>query len=715
MKKTTIIIIILILIILYMYNNSKNTCKTCKKTVCPENKECPNCERTECPKCEECKQCENDSCPISCIEKQPFQKKIGEMIGYSLPFTIKQRGIQGDFKFLIQEEQKEKLLEEAFKETCNISYPKPVQQTCPPEKVCPPENVCPPEKVCPPENVCPPEKVCPPKEPCPVPHSKSRNFKYSPLQSFEVLFSRNDFLNTNTNVITKPIEVNNMGKSIKVVSMINSIDMKINGLLSVNTTVTSNIINVHLTFEPNKGHDYYFVKVNCFAYHAHMFPKEIQSGTGIFRNIGTFNSTSTSTSTSTTGIITNNRCGPNHGNKRCPGNECCSSQGWCAGTKGTQSAHCSQKDGAVYTGYYLGKYDGRTDQRCGPNHGGKKCPGKECCSSSGYCGGHDGNKSDWCTLQRSETTTSINGNETTSITQGYMGIDNGKYDGSKSGGLFANTLFRTGKTDGSGTRGLFANTPIKNLMIRHFKFGKSFINTPKVQCFLTGFKGNNNVNGRLLVQNVTKEGFDVELYKWTNHNLSFFTFNWIAIDEIRINPPNRYIKKVNLYSTPKYCYDKECNDINVKSKGAGKGLVTWKYWNDDYRYGKELIGLSGFDNGSFANIRIELKITNSGVASLKTWGDSIVYSSNTSCILFNDINISLSDPLFYSATGYLSGSESPIKYYKTLELAKLEVKRRLNLYQTVGGITGGPKGYDVRSGKTLGINNSQSEISYILM
>jgi len=36
------------------------------------------------------------------------------------------------------------------------------------------------------------------------------------------------------------------------------------------------------------------------------------------------------------------------------------------------------------------------DGRCGPNHGGKKCTGKECCSKSGWCGGEKGTNSNWC-------------------------------------------------------------------------------------------------------------------------------------------------------------------------------------------------------------------------------------------------------------------------------------------------------------------------------
>jgi len=50
------------------------------------------------------------------------------------------------------------------------------------------------------------------------------------------------------------------------------------------------------------------------------------------------------------------------------------------------------------------------DGRCGPNNGGKKCTGKQCCSKSGWCGGEKGVNSNWCV----------------NIDRGWW---NGKYDG----------------------------------------------------------------------------------------------------------------------------------------------------------------------------------------------------------------------------------------------------------------------------------------------
>ena len=60
---------------------------------------------------------------------------------------------------------------------------------------------------------------------------------------------------------------------------------------------------------------------------------------------------------STSNVSTNGRCGPRHGNKICPGKQCCSGSGWCAGTQGTRSAWCySNKKGRDN-----GKYDGKSN------------------------------------------------------------------------------------------------------------------------------------------------------------------------------------------------------------------------------------------------------------------------------------------------------------------------------------------------------------------
>jgi hypothetical protein len=54
-------------------------------------------------------------------------------------------------------------------------------------------------------------------------------------------------------------------------------------------------------------------------------------------------------------ISTNGRCGPRNGKKRCPGNQCCSSSGWCGGTKGKYSSHCYR----LGKGAFWGLYDGQ--------------------------------------------------------------------------------------------------------------------------------------------------------------------------------------------------------------------------------------------------------------------------------------------------------------------------------------------------------------------
>ena len=43
------------------------------------------------------------------------------------------------------------------------------------------------------------------------------------------------------------------------------------------------------------------------------------------------------------------------------------------------------------------------DGRCGPVHGNTKCPGTQCCSNSGWCGGVIGVQSDWCSKQMNNT------------------------------------------------------------------------------------------------------------------------------------------------------------------------------------------------------------------------------------------------------------------------------------------------------------------------
>jgi len=48
------------------------------------------------------------------------------------------------------------------------------------------------------------------------------------------------------------------------------------------------------------------------------------------------------------------RCGPNHGNKKCTGKQCCSKSGWCGGEKGVNSNWCVN----IRTGWWSGKYDG---------------------------------------------------------------------------------------------------------------------------------------------------------------------------------------------------------------------------------------------------------------------------------------------------------------------------------------------------------------------
>ena len=108
---------------------------------------------------------------------------------------------------------------------------------------------------------------------------------------------------------------------------------------------------------------------------------------------------------------TNGRCGSEHGNTICPGSQCCSTHGWCAGNIGTLSDWCSvRKDVNTINFTYIGgqsKYDGvdikgmkvqgnsdpiidptiSTNRRCWPNNN-KICPDTKCCGFDGWCGGN---------------------------------------------------------------------------------------------------------------------------------------------------------------------------------------------------------------------------------------------------------------------------------------------------------------------------------------
>lgn len=123
-------------------------------------------------------------------------------------------------------------------------------------------------------------------------------------------------------------------------------------------------------------------------------------------------------------VSTDGRCGPSHGNKRCPGSQCCSSSGWCWGTIGLWSDWCTNNDVTsdnIYSAYIGGKFNfdgtdvsGRyvtvdetnnspvsANGRCGWQGNFKRCPGNECCSGTGYCGGSKGstNYSTFCSYQ----------------------------------------------------------------------------------------------------------------------------------------------------------------------------------------------------------------------------------------------------------------------------------------------------------------------------
>ncbi len=104
---------------------------------------------------------------------------------------------------------------------------------------------------------------------------------------------------------------------------------------------------------------------------------------------------------------TDGKCGPVFGNTACPGNQCCSSNGYCGGTKDGNDAYCGAEHG--YVGYYDGQqpskthpatnwkgYTTSTDGRCGPDFNNKGCGDSSCCSTLGYCGGVTGRADAWC-------------------------------------------------------------------------------------------------------------------------------------------------------------------------------------------------------------------------------------------------------------------------------------------------------------------------------
>ena len=81
-----------------------------------------------------------------------------------------------------------------------------------------------------------------------------------------------------------------------------------------------------------------------------------------------------------------------------------------------------------------------TNDRCGPWHGSRKCPGNQCCSSSGWCGGTVGRNSSWCANYYSDSSKHSTGiiwnlaerwkyTNRSYLTWQYAGAWDRKYDG----------------------------------------------------------------------------------------------------------------------------------------------------------------------------------------------------------------------------------------------------------------------------------------------
>jgi len=86
-------------------------------------------------------------------------------------------------------------------------------------------------------------------------------------------------------------------------------------------------------------------------------------------------------------ISEDKRCGKDHGDTRCPNNQCCSKYGWC----GKTDNHCDISSGCQSE---FGRCNGNetpvpvgTKGKCGKEYG--KCREGECCSRYGWCGKGD--------------------------------------------------------------------------------------------------------------------------------------------------------------------------------------------------------------------------------------------------------------------------------------------------------------------------------------
>ena len=140
------------------------------------------------------------------------------------------------------------------------------------------------------------------------------------------------------------------------------------------------------------------------------------------------------------------RCGPGFG--RCSGTQCCSEWGWCHGSVGKMDDYWCIKSRRISDTY--AKWDGidvfnsgndienmniirssspnpvTTSPRCGAGYG--RCPGTQCCSRWGWCGGNRGAYSGNCTGYENNV--------------GYVGY-NSEYDGNNttnSGAVTFNTV-----------------------------------------------------------------------------------------------------------------------------------------------------------------------------------------------------------------------------------------------------------------------------------
>ena len=183
------------------------------------------------------------------------------------------------------------------------------------------------------------------------------------------------------------------------------------------------------------------------------------------------------------------------------------------------------------------------------------------------------------------------------------------------------------------------------------KFNRPFNSTPDVLLFVSGYSVN-SPTFTFWKNNITKNGFEVQLNKWNRNDASFVTFDYIAVEK---NDPD-----IKLDSWSKGCWPKTTNCTLVNNYRSRIGTSGWAEsathkWKPNRAAPMKMFGVMGYDMGG-------------------TGFDQ--------------------GPEVH---GYLAGWKSPIVYYDTFDKARVQIQKLVNEGKfTSGGITKGEKGYDVR-------------------